>query len=269
MAARLRRSRRSPRSVALVVTLVIAGAALSGCGRTRDAARAPACPRLVVPAYFGPRSAGGWPTLVRAGDAVGWIIMNPDSGPGRSRHMSYVRAVAQARRAGERVLGYVATGVGQRPSSSVLADVSRYRRWYGVTSIFFDEAPAGAALVALYARYVRAVHAEGGEAVLNPGTVPAPSYFSFADAVVTFEGSYARYVQKGRTRPQGLAHLPSAKIWNIVTAAPATALGGVMKLAAQRGIGGLYVTDEGVPNPYGRLPSYWSNEVNSTSSCRR
>ena len=34
-----------------------------------------------------------------------------------------------------------------------------------------------------------------------------------------------------------------------------------LKLAQQRNVGWVYITDATLPNPYDRLPSYWSQEV--------
>lgn len=225
------------------------------------------CLHLVVPAYFDPDSTRGWQQVAATAPAVRWVIMNPDNGPGSSREARYVRAVARARRSGEHVLGYVLTGYGKRAQARVLADVARYRRWYGVTDVFFDEAPTGGSFLAEYRRYVSAVHARGGTAVLNPGTVPDPRYFAFADAVVTFESRAARY-RSASPPPSPPAAVPAGKIWNIVTAVPGSALGAVLRLAAGRRASVVYVTDAGRPDPYDRLPGYWPREVRAaTASC--
>lgn len=243
--------------------------ALAGCGGSAagpPAGSAAPCPGVVVPAYFAPRSTAAWTAVASSRRAVSWVIVNPQNGPGPAPLPGYRRLVDRLRRAGERVLGYVPTRQGRIGAARPLAAVARYRKWYGVRNAFFDEAPSGPGPEPLYRRLVAAVHAQHGFAVLNPGTVPATGYFRFADAVVTFESTAARYERTSR-RPRSLAGIPARKIWNIVLQAPPNALARVMEVAADRRAGGLYVTDEGPPNPYDHLPSYWPSEVRGVASC--
>lgn len=251
---------------ALTMTLCLLAATAAGCATTPASssraatATARSCPHLVVPAYFTPQSGPGWQLMAKDGTALRWVIMNPDNGPGGSREAQYAHAVAVAAKAGVHILGYVPTGEGRRSSASVLAEVARYRKWYGVTGIFFDEVPTSASLLARYRAYAHAVHKARGTVVLNPGTVPDRAYFGFADAVVTFEGTAAQYEHRNG-RPTSLATVPDRKIWNVVTAAPAASLNRIIGLASSTGAGVIYVTDATQPNPYDRLPSYWSTEV--------
>ncbi|MGH9088414.1 MAG: spherulation-specific family 4 protein [Acidimicrobiales bacterium] len=253
-------------SVVAVLTI------LAGCGGpatgSHSGSAATRCPTVVVPAYFTPHSQGAWNTIASGHSDVAWVIMNPDTGPGPSVQPGYRRILRRLRRAGERVLGYVPTRQGHRSTASLLAEVDHYRTWYGVRDIFFDEAPTGTSSEPLYRRLVAAVHARHGFAALNPGTVPAVGYFTFADAVVTFESTAARYERTSR-RPRRLAGVPDRKIWNIVVQAPRQALRPVIEVATDRRAGVLYVTDGGPPNSYDHLPSYWSSEVRALrSGCR-
>lgn len=252
-----RRSRRA------VVGLVSCALVLAGCG-SPGRSTVPTCPPLAVPAYAPPAS-GMWPKLEAAGTAVGWVIINPSNGPGGRPRPGYQRVVAEARRRDQRVLGYVPTGRGHRPASSVIAAVDEYRRWYGVTGIFFDEVPSSAGFEPLYRRLVSAVHAHHGVAVLNPGTLPAPGYFDFADAVVTFEGSESRYERRTtQVRPPG--HVAVKKVWGIVLGTPRRDLRSVVRTAARRGTGGIFVTDRDGADPYDHLPSYWQAETRLPST---
>lgn len=205
----------------------------------------------------------------RADHAVRFVIFNPDNGPGRVATNGYRAVVRRDRRAGEKVLGYVPTGQGHRARAAVLEDVRRYRQFYGVNDVFFDEAPTRPRFERRYRRFVAAVHARNGFAVLNPGTMPARGYFEFADAVVTFESGATAYRRLGRAavRPAGV---PANKVWNIVLGTPASQFGRILASARARGVGGLFVTDRGPPDPYDRLPSYWASEVQDASSpgCR-
>jgi len=104
--------------------------------------------------------------------------------------------------------------------------------------------------------------------VLNPGS-PVPScYRDAADVLVTFEGSYANYI--GSPDRQPLDYVPLGwteqhpdQIWHIVYGATTTGkMERVMALSRERGAGYVYVTDAGLPNPFGTLPpaDYWLAE---------
>lgn len=81
------------------------------------------------------------------------------------------------------MLGYVLTGNGSRSRSAVDADIGRRRGFYGVDSVFVDNASARAADLGTYRRYADSAHAARGIAVLNSGVVLAQGYFAIADAV--------------------------------------------------------------------------------------
>jgi hypothetical protein len=251
----------------LALCLLAAGCSglLPATGSAADGAGS--CVHLAVPAYFSPDPTHGWQRVIAAAPEARWVIMNPDNGPGSSRQAPYARAVALARQAGQQVLGYVQTRYGTRPAASVLADIATYRSWYGVTSVFLDEAPPGGSFLAEYQDYVSAVHAGGGKAVLNAGTVPDLRYFTFADAVVTFE-SAAPHDLTGSPPSSAPNAVPADKIWNIFTGVPGSALGPVLRLAREQRASVVYVTDDGSADPYDRLPSYWAQERRAvTAGC--
>ena len=206
-----------------------------------------------VPAYFAPSPL--WDVMLgtaNTGDSrVDLAILNPASGPGPVSDPAYVRVVALAKAKGVRVLGYVATGYGSR--SSVLDDVAAYRRLYGITDIFLDEAATDCASLATYAPWIAAVRTNGGFVAVNPGIVPASCWADAADVIVSFEGpfdSYLRYLS-----PPWLQALPRSHVWNIVYAVPAGSEGFVRDLAGRHGTGLLYATDDVPPNPYDSLPA--------------
>jgi hypothetical protein len=105
--------------------------------------------------------------------------------------------------------------------------------------------------------------------VPTPALAFPPSHPAPADVLVTFEGSYANYI--GAPDSQGQDYEPlhwtpadPAQIWHIVYGATSTeSMEHAMSLSEKRGAGYVYVTDAGLPNPFGSLPSagYWSAEV--------
>lgn len=241
------------------VGLLVAALVLSGWFATTER-----CSRfdVAVPAYFDPQETSYWGAMARAGTDVGDVVMNPHNGPGRSRQARYTAAVAQARHAGQVVLGYVKTGYGKRERAKVRADIARYRRWYHVRDIFLDEAPTARTYLARYQGYIRDIHSAGGTAVLNPGTPPDPGYLAAADAVVVFEGAAHDYLHSPPARGR---HRPAAKRWALINEAPASALPKLLAAARRRSIDAVYVTDDRLPNPWDRLPSYWNQETAATS----
>ena len=184
------------------------------------------------------------------GDArVSVAVMNPANGPGPAPDAGYARVLGEAKAKGVRVLGYVATGYGTR--TSVLADIDAYKRFYGLTDIFLDEATTDCVSLATYLPWVAAVRANGGLAAVNPGMVPASCWGTAADLIVTFEGSFDAYLQYAS--PPWMDDLPASSFWNIVYAVPAGSEPFVRELAGRHHTGLLYATEDGLPNPYDSL----------------
>lgn len=220
--------------------------------------------RIVVPGYVDPSDTAYGSSIIGAAPTVSDVILNPSNGPGSAAHSDYQTLVTKLRDNNIRVLGYVLTGNGSRSRSAVDADIARWRKFYGVDSVFFDEASARATDLGTYRDYTDKVHAVRGIAVLNPGVVPAQGYFAIADAVVTFEDSAARYLRTPHN-PAWLSAEPRSKVWNIVVGVADDRMLQVLDRGAKENAGKIYVTDDDVPNPYDKLPTSWSQEVSSLS----
>jgi hypothetical protein len=203
--------------------------------------------------------------VIEAVPQVRDVIVNPDTGPGPAVSESYVQLIGALRDAGIRVLGFVPTGYGARDPAVVRGEIDRWKEWYGVDNIFFDEAPVVARWIPTYASYAAIVHDAGGVVVLNPGLIPDRGYFEFADAVVTFEDSVGAYFQM-KELPEWVRAETRTELWHIVIGAPEDRLGEVLKRARQHAADKIYVTDDVEPNPYDRLPSYWLGTLDATGS---
>ena len=221
-------------------------------------AAASACTNELIPAYFYPTPGGFWDEVTSTPTGGRTLIMNPASGPGRTADPAYATAVRRAQNAGMRVIGYVPTTYGSRPLRSVRADISAYRRWYGVDGIFVDEASSSTRALGYYRDVYRHIHAVAGQtAVLNPGTMPAEEYVTVSDVLVTFEGDVDAY----RSAPAAgwTASHPRRHFANLVYRTPASAVDEVTALADARHAGAVYVTDDVLPNPWDTLPGYFSD----------
>jgi Spherulation-specific family 4 len=209
------------------------------------------CRSALIPAYLPP---DGIARIAERPVRDRVVIVNPDSGPGTALRPAYRSAVAAEQRAGTRVLGYVHTGWGARDPSAVVADLVRYRSWYAVDGIFFDETAHDAAELPYYASLARDARADGlGVVALNPGVVPARGYFDLADIVVTFEGPASGYDGALRAMPAWLREVPRRKVAHLVyDATREQALRAVTEGAA----GFVYATSASLPNPWSSLPAY-------------
>jgi len=222
--------------------------------------RRPGC-RPGIPAYFYP-----WP------DSAHWrsvgqlepgaiVVMNPDNGPGVAVDPNYERVVEAARQAGCLVYGYVDTAYGRRAPDVIAAEARLHEQWYGVVGVFLDQTAPGPEHLEYYRRITHGLREAGLHVALNPGQPLFDlGYLDLADQVVVFEGSYGQYVTT--PFPRWLLRRPRASLWHLVYAvATAEAFHQVMGLAEQRNAGRLFVTDGHLPNPWDRLPSYWSEQA--------
>lgn len=237
----------------ILLTTVLAGRAPE-----RGAA---ACTGSLIPAYLPPR---GIADLADAAPGPRMLIVNPASGPGASLSRPYRRAVRHAQASGARVLGYVASTFGARDPAAVLADVERYREWYGVDGIFLDEVAHDEAQLPYYRGLSGSIRAEHEPLVVfNPGTVPAREYFALADVVVTFEGPFADYAARLAQAPAWLSEVPADQTAHLVYAASPEQARSIFDAPLRAGH--VYVTSGMPPDPWGSPPPYLREEEAATA----
>ena len=210
-------------------------------------------PRHAVPAYFNPLwDAAGWQTLAGLGSALSFAILNPDSGPGRAADPAYSESIAAVQAAGGRVIGYVDTGYGKRPSSAVLRDVMRYRSWYGLRGAFLDQVSSGHDHLAHYRRIADAARRTGMDfLVANPGVTPDPGYAELADVLVTFEGPWLAY--RDHAPVNWTTEHPPERFCHLVHSTPPEELAAARDSVCERHVGAFYVTERSGANPWGSL----------------
>lgn len=220
-------------------------------------APSPSHPVIGIPAYMWADDA--WSSVVDAVPPGSLVIFNPDSGPGAAPSAHFAAQVQEATQHGVCLLGYVQTEYGQRAAGDVLTDVAHYRKWYGVTSIFFDEASSATSQLAYYTRLADSVHRVSGALVaFNPGTVPDSGYGNIADLLVLFEGNQQEFAT---FNPPSWLPTERARGWALVYGvAPDDELS-ALDYAGQAGMAAAYVTDDTLPNPWDAVPSYWSTEI--------
>jgi spherulation-specific family 4 protein len=245
------RSRRHGRAGLAALLAVSAVGIVIALAAWRGTSGDDGCRSALIPAYLSP---DGIARIAERPVRDRIVVFNPDSGPGAVLRPAYRSAVAIEQRTGTRVLGYVHTGWGARDPAAVRADVWRYRSWYGVDGIFFDETAHDAAQLPYYAALARDARADGlGVVAFNPGTVPAREYVDLADIVVTFEGAASGYDAAMRSMPRWTRNVPRRKIAHLLyDATRAQALDAVTEGSA----GYVYATSASLPDPWSTLPPY-------------
>jgi hypothetical protein len=241
---------------------------LAGCGGVARAAEL----EIVVPAYFYPSAGSDWNDLNAAAGVVPiTAIMNPFNGPGNSLDGNYVTAINAFRAAGGRVIGYVHTSYIDRPLQQVLNDIDRYDDWYNIDGIFVDEmANTGPAERLNYYRdiynHVKSIDPDW-EVMGNPGTSTLEEYLTWptADRLMVFENVGSNY--PGYTPSSWNYDYDSSHFVHLVHTEPSSAnMLSHLALAVQRNAGGIYITDDVLPNPWDRLPIYWTSMVEAVAT---
>jgi hypothetical protein len=132
-----------------------------------------------------------------------------------------------------------------------------------VRGIFFDEQPSAPELAGFAVEAFAYARTKIADPVLvtNPGTVCAREYLAARDSPTAclFEGKEG--FDKFRP-PDWAAELPPERfavlVYNIKTA---DGMRAALKKAAGNRVGYVYVTDADGPMPWGRLPTYWAEEL--------
>ena len=215
---------------------------------------------MLVPAYFHPALLpAAWSALTDP--RILAVVLNVADGPGHGREPAFAAAVAGIEAAGGTVTGYVDAGYGARSGAEMETAARHYRDWYEVADVFLDQVPAGAATLETYRTVGARLRARGAEfIVFNHGVYPDPGYAAIADLLITFEGPWAAY-QLMVAPPAWADTLPSWRFCHLVYGVPDDALDEAVRLAGERGVGVLYVTDGQGVNPWNGLPGYFDREV--------
>lgn len=247
---------------------------------------------ILVPAYSYPASGSSspyWEAMYSAVPALLYLVVDVNSGNlGGSADTDYQSAVTAALATpGLVVVGYVDTEHASTPISTIETNIGLYYTYYGITSIFFDNASTGTGDISYYTTLANYVHnTAGAVTVFNHGVTPNQAYAAIADVMIVFEGpSYPDGTGIGDWQsalagtipdiPQLPAswfpeYTPGRFCAIVYETTPSAGLDGgtpeawqtVLGQAQTAGIGVVYLTDATyASNPYDVLPSYWTSEV--------
>jgi hypothetical protein len=211
---------------------------------------------VIIPLYSYPGAA--WNAIVQAKEAHPDVpivaVINPDNGPGPKLDPNYVTWINTLRAAGVTVVGYVYTSYGARSTSFVEADVRTYTSWYAVTGIFFDEMANVQGLESYYSTLGTYARSLGLTLTVgNPGGPIPSSYVGTLNCIVIYENLGAPTLARLSEATMGMSKDNFAMIAYGVNALPSSFESGASTYVTY-----VYLTDEGMPNPYSSLPSYFS-----------
>ena len=211
------------------------------------AACASSTAQLAVPAYFGPWERAEWDVLIDRRPGV--VVINPANGPGRACERAYGDVIGRCRTIGAEVLGYLSTRWLDRPVDETAEEAARYRDWYGVSGLFFDEVPnvPTKGRVKVLSRLNDLT--PPGQTVFNCGQpIPDRWYRLLPDVRWgTFEGSPA---QLAATSFRG----PARRQMHFVHSVTNATVGAVRAELHLRDVGFACVTTDQMPNPWDVCP---------------
>ncbi|MBB1254783.1 spherulation-specific family 4 protein [Streptomyces alkaliterrae] len=210
--------------------------------------------RLLVPLYENPADRPeAWRRLFLAAPRLYGVVLNPASGVGTAPDPAFVDIAARLRAAGVRLLGYADTAYGARRHADVLAELDRYRAWYGTDGAFLDQAAGSTAELPEYARLAALARRRGVRTIVfNHGTHPEYGYTEHADLLVTFEGDWTSYLTA--RSPHWTRRVPPGRLCHLVYGVPAGQADRVSALAEERGAGVCCAVPGGLPHPWDNLP---------------
>ena len=251
----------SSRSASIAVaTVLLLG--LVGAAATRTSFAATSNSGIVIPLYTYPTD-GSWSASLQAKKAHPNVpiiaIINPSDGPGGSSDSNYVQGVKNFQAAGIIVIGYVATGYASHGMSDLDAQISRYKNWYSVNGIFFDEMANNQGNENYYSPLNTYVKSLGMTYTMgNPGTTTLKSYVGTLDSIIIYESAGTPSL----SYPASATFYPSYSKSNFgFLAYSVPSLDTSFETSTSTYVQWMYITNDGLSNPWDTLPSYFMNEV--------
>jgi len=181
------------------------------------------------------------------------IAINPSSGVGSAKDTNYVNGITLLRTAPNiLIIGYVYTSYGARSDAAIKDEIDKYKLWYGIDGIFFDEMSNTAGKEQYYKDKTTYIHSIGMKLVMgNPGTDTSSSYVGTVDNIIIYEranlpsvdlvkGWHLNYDKKNfAIIPYAVTTLTQQQVKDFVPY-----------------VGWIYVTNDGLPNPWDSLSTH-------------
>jgi len=120
------------------------------------------------------------------------VIINPDNGPGIDIDLEYEKGISFLKEKNTTVYGYVFTGYGERNIETIKEDILKWKKFYNIDGIFFDETPTNEEFLSKYIEISDYAKSLGiRKIILNPGITTSQKYIDCNnfDIIITLEVS--------------------------------------------------------------------------------
>lgn len=218
---------------------------------------------VYVPLYVYPGDTGmaQWQSVIKtklAHPTVPFVVViNPSSGVGSHKESNYVNGINRLKEAQITVIGYVYTGYGKRDEDVVKKEITKYKKWYNLDGIMFDEMSNQIGYETYYKSLDNFAKSLGMKFTKgNPGTNVPSSYTDVVDNFVMYENSGYPDLSKLKT-----LHTDYDKKNLSFVSYGVAGLDAQYVIHATHCVGLMYITDNVLPNPYDSIPSYFENLV--------
>ncbi len=149
---------------------------------------------VYIPLYIYPSDSGwsDWAAVIDAKNKHSTVpivaAVNPSNGVGAYKDQNFTNGITNLKAAGVIVLGYIATDFGTKDPAKVKFEISKYKDWYNVDGVMFDEMPSETGYENYY-RELRDYARSLGMAFIkgNPGTNIPSTYVGAVDNLSIYE----------------------------------------------------------------------------------
>ena len=182
-------------------------------------------------------------------------VINPANGPGEAIDNEIAAEVLKLQAAGITVLGYTFTNNCQRPiTDGISEDIDKYREWYNVDGIFYDELNCQEADLEYVETLDDLANSRGALFTIgNPGTGIPESFIGILDNYIIYEDRGLPALSLIEERTFGL----DKRNFSITAfGVPETEINSDYILALSELVQYIYITDDDLPNPYDTFSSY-------------
>lgn len=209
-----------------------------------------------------------WDDLANAASEIPiTAIINANNGPGTGGpNADYVVGMSAL---ADKVttIGYVFTGYGTRDISTVKTEIDEWaNNWvpHGLSGIFIDEMSTETSTLAYYEELYDYILSKSGldQVHGNPGMSSEEAFVSAptTTSLVISENYMSEWTS--HSTDSWVNEYDAARFSMLVHTASTTGeMQTAIDLAVQRNIGLVYVTDDVMPNPWDKLPTYWQEKV--------
>ncbi len=220
---------------------------------------------ILLPLYLYPGpNATAWTsvtTTIAAHPTVTFeVVINPNTGPGTPSFPTDQNIIAGIAALNSypnvHTVGYVETYHASRDIAAVNADIDTYAKWasyadanIAIGGIYFDDVSSETSST-VYSYYETvAAHARSAmpgsatKVVFNPGYRAPMQLFAYADLIVEFEDSYAKYLDEGVLGeiPEGVRGKSAVQVYDTPGEAD---VGGLIGAMVAGGVGAVYFGED-------------------------